>query len=283
MKLFGTTSLARRIERAERTLIEEGAAAAARRRGPGRVHVFPLAGGTAVFTELGSPFNKVAGLGFEGLPDSGAMDEVERTFAALGAPVQVELASLGDPGVAKFLTGRGYALVGFENVLGLSLPAARPRDGASSFITIERAGGEMTKVWRDTVIDGFLEPDTFDGPVSHETFDRSAIERVYEDVIATGAYEPYVARYDGAIAGGASLRMFEGVAQLCGAATLKAYRRRGIQSALLQHRLADSAERGCDLAIVTTQPGSKSQENVQRFGFELLYTRAILVWEKTGS
>jgi hypothetical protein len=29
--------------------------------------------------------------------------------------------------------------------------------------------------------------------------------------------------------------------------------------------------------VVTTQPGSKSQENVQRLGFELLYTRAILV------
>jgi len=34
---------------------------------------------------------------------------------------------------------------------------------------------------------------------------------------------------------------------------------------------------GCDVAVVTTQPGSKSQENVQKHGFELLYTRAILV------
>jgi hypothetical protein len=28
---------------------------------------------------------------------------------------------------------------------------------------------------------------------------------------------------------------------------------------------------------VTTMPGSKSQQNVQRAGFELLYARAILV------
>jgi hypothetical protein len=34
---------------------------------------------------------------------------------------------------------------------------------------------------------------------------------------------------------------------------------------------------GCDIAVVTTAPGSKSQENVQRRGFDLLYTRAILV------
>ncbi|ORT53252.1 hypothetical protein UK99_02630 [Frankia casuarinae] len=33
---------------------------------------------------------------------------------------------------------------------------------------------------------------------------------------------------------------------------------------------------GCDVATVTTQPGSKSQQNTQRAGFDLLHTRAIL-------
>jgi hypothetical protein len=37
------------------------------------------------------------------------------------------------------------------------------------------------------------------------------------------------------------------------------------------------AEDGCDIATVTTQPGSKSQQNVQRRGFHLLCTRAVLV------
>ena len=40
--------------------------------------------------------------------------------------------------------------------------------------------------------------------------------------------------------------------------------------------VADAALAGCDLAVVTTLPGSKSQQNVQRHGFALLYTRAIL-------
>ena len=79
------------------------------------------------------------------------------------------------------------------------------------------------------------------------------------------------------MAGGASLRVCAGVAQLCGAATAPAHRRRGAQSAMLATRLADAARQGCDGAVVTTQPGSKSQQNVQRQGFELLYTRAILV------
>jgi ribosomal protein S18 acetylase RimI-like enzyme len=73
------------------------------------------------------------------------------------------------------------------------------------------------------------------------------------------------------------MRIDRGIAQLCGAATLPEQRRRGVQSALLDRRLADAGTAGCDLAVVTTQPGSKSHENVQKFGFELLYTRAVLL------
>jgi ribosomal protein S18 acetylase RimI-like enzyme len=66
------------------------------------------------------------------------------------------------------------------------------------------------------------------------------------------------------------------LAQLCGAATLPASRRRGVQSALLRRRLSDAQRAGCRLAVMTTQPGSKSQENAARQGFTLLYARNVL-------
>jgi protein subunit release factor A len=34
---------------------------------------------------------------------------------------------------------------------------------------------------------------------------------------------------------------------------------------------------GWPTSIIVTQPGSKSQQNAQRQGFDLLYTRAVLV------
>jgi hypothetical protein len=71
--------------------------------------------------------------------------------------------------------------------------------------------------------------------------------------------------------------MDAGVAQLCGAATLPAFRRRGVQTALLRRRLADARRASCDVAVMTTQPGSKSHENGHRRGFALLYARAVLV------
>jgi ribosomal protein S18 acetylase RimI-like enzyme len=276
--MFTSASLARRIERAEVALIGDGAASTATGPQPREVFVRHVCGGIAVHARPGSPLNKVAGLGFDGVPDRSALDEIEEAFDKRGSPVQVELSTLGEPAIARLLTKRGYELVGFENVLGrrldgsLDAAANRPVDPALSIAsTAER------DEWIDTVLTGFLNPDTFDGPASHETFDADVLRVVYDDMARSTGYERYLARIDGKAAGGASLRLFEGVAHLCGAATLPPFRRRGIQSALLRHRLLDARGRACDVAVVTTQPGSKSQQNVQNAGFQLLYARAILV------
>ena len=235
----------------------------------------------AVFVEPGSPFNKVAGLGFEGVPDEHALAELEQQFDERECPIQVELSSLANPAIGRLLTARGFELIGFENVLGLPLAAeaieSLPQGPPDRSVVVLRAGPADADGWMHAVTTGFMHPDTFDGPTSHESFERELLERIYADLAAVPSYERYVARRDGEIAGGASLRIDDGVAQLCGAATLPEHRRHGVQTALLHHRLVKSARRGCDVAIVTTQPGSKSQQNVQKFGFALLYARAILV------
>ena len=59
------------------------------------------------------------------------------------------------------------------------------------------------------------------------------------------------------------------MAQLAGAATAPAHRRRGVQTALLAHRLQVAAAEGADLASVFVTPGSGSERNVQRAGFRL--------------
>jgi GNAT superfamily N-acetyltransferase len=73
------------------------------------------------------------------------------------------------------------------------------------------------------------------------------------------------------------MRIDGALAQMAGAGTLPAYRGRGVQKALVHYRLQEAHAAGCELAVVTTAPGTRSQDNVMRRGFELLYTRAILV------
>jgi len=279
--LMASGTMAARIEQAE---CETVLAFAAGQQAAGKdVLIQAIGGGSAVFAGPGQPINKLAGLGFAPI-DEETLAQVERAYDTRHAELRVELATLADPSVGMLLTRRGYELAGYENVLGLalgpglvdSLAPACASDVAGGVI-VTRAGQDETRPWIETVADGFSQPDHFDGPPPTESFERDQIVDIFLASSQVDGMALYLARLDGTIAGGGSMRISRRLVQLSGAATLPAHRRRGVQSALLRARLLDAARQGCDLAIVTTEPGSKSQENVQRAGFTLLYARAVLI------
>lgn len=277
--MFCDVALATRIEAAEARLVAEASRGVARR--VPDAYVVDIGGGTAAFTEPGSPLNKVAGLGFTDL-DEAAWSEVEREIHRRGAPVQVELSTLADPRIAAFLCARGHRLVAVENVSGRSL-AVVPTPAASEIAVEVLTEGEAQdperlREWLDVMVTGFGSPDTM-GVGVPESFDRALIERVVRDFQGARGVVLFLARRNGEPAGAASMRLDAGIAQLCGAATLPPHRRRGVQTALLHRRLQHAARSGCDLAVVTTQPGSKSQQNAQAAGFALLYARNVLLAE----
>src|SRR6185437_6511863 len=142
-------------------------------------------------------------------------------------------------------------------------------------IEVRPSGAEESEAWLDVVAEGSVHPDD-QGVPWHEEFPREMIIEAERDSAEAGIVR-YAALRDGVLAGGATMRLAGGIAQLTGAATAPAHRRRGIQTALLAARLADATAAGCDIAVIVTQPGSKSQQNAQRQGFDLLYTRAVLV------
>lgn len=273
--MFAGTELAARLERAECGLLAH-AAEATRVRAGVDVVCRELAGGLAVHAGADSPLTKVAGVGFAGPLDAEALAEVEGAFAARKTPVQVELSCLADGSVGEQLTGRGYRLQGFENVLGMALAPGRLEARPPAGITVAASDSDGFAAWLNAVVGGFIHPDD-QGLASHEEFSREALERVIGDMAAAEGFRRYLARREGTVAGGASMHLVDGVAALCGAATLPAHRRRGVQTALLAHRLDAAAAAGCDIATTTTLPGSRSQQNVQRQGFAVLYTRAVLV------
>lgn len=278
---FTSTELAARVEAAESRLIKAGAKALLRRAPDTDLFVEPLAGGVAAATVPGSPFNKIAGLGFAGALDEDELSRVEEAYAARGIDVQAEVATLGDPSIVATLSDRGYRLVGFENVLGLRLTGRGDALPAPHDVNVRPGRADEIDPWLDLVVTGFETPDT-QGVASSEEFPREALMEVMADMASIDGFVSYLAELDGEPVGGGGLRIDpDGVAQLCGAATLPAARRRGVQTALLAQRLADAEERGCDLVVVTVQPGSKSCQNVQKWGFELLYVRAVMVLDGT--
>ena len=215
--------------------------------------------------------NKVVGLGFHGVPSGEALDAIEQEFPRVASTPWWSSPTWPTPRSAP-CCGPGLS-AGVVRERARPLTARRTEPVTPPGVEV-RLSDDPT-AWLDVVVSGFAHPDT-EGVPSHEEFPREIVENAVSDIEKAGA-TPYLAFCDGVVAGGGSMRMTDGVAQLTGAATAPSYRRRGVQTALLSVRLADAARAGCDLAVVTTQPGSKSQQNVQRRGFHLLYTRAVLV------
>ncbi|MEO6709320.1 MAG: GNAT family N-acetyltransferase [Planctomycetota bacterium] len=281
--LQANMALARRIERAECRLVVDMARSVARRRGQDEVLIAELAGGAAVYAGPGSPLNKWIGLGFGAPLDESRLAELELDFARRDTAPRVELSAFADPSIAPMLERHGFRLVGHENVLALELDGPlveRVRGEQREIgddISITRVAPEASRLWLDIVITGFMHPDGSSATPATETFEREALERAFADTIEVQDFDMHLAQRAGVAAGGGGLRRFEGVAQLCGASTLPAHRRHGVQTALLCARLLAAAQSGCDLAIVTTEPDSKSQRNVEARGFKPLYARSILV------
>lgn len=266
MGLFCDAALAERVERMETARVLTGIAAGG--------FAIAVGGGYATYVEPGSPLNKVVGVGFAGVPRDGDWDAVERAYAGREVPTTVELSHLADLAIAVQLTARGYRLTGFENVLGRAVdPASAPVTPPG--IEVRPSDDDEFELWLGIMVGGFLQPDKSDAPADEE-FAAEPLERAVRDLSSAVGVRRYLALADGVPAGGASAAFRDGVAAFTGAATWRQFRRRGIQTALLAARLSDAVAEGCDIAIVTTSPATKSQQNAQRQGFELLYTRAVL-------
>jgi GNAT superfamily N-acetyltransferase len=282
--MFADAALAARIDRAEGRFVASVAEAVGARRGDSRTLIQPISGGLSVYAGPNSPMNKVIGLGLEGPIDLEALEEIEREWRARDEAVRIELSILSDPSIPVVLSERGYHVHGCENVL------ARPLDAALALasddprgIAIERLRKEDERTWIDIAVTAFTHLDGT-GSTADDSSQLAAVEGVMSDFLAAPGLLPYLARLDGRPVGeGALCLAGDNIALLAGAGTLPDARGRGVQKALLHRRLADARAAGADLAVVVTAPGTRSQENVMRRGFILLYTRIIFVKRQNSS
>ena len=276
--MFADAALAARIDRMEARLCAR-LVMAAPPHASGGPFVLPIDGGLALFAGPRSPMNKVIGFGFDGELNLQEVATIEERWAERGEPVRIELSILADPAVVAKLSERGYRLQGFENVLACRVPDAGQAAAASLEIAIEIVGDDSFEEWFTIALDSFSNMDG-SGSFSDPVLPRDELERLFREAMGPQSVEGltrYIARLGGEPAGEAALMIDEGLALLSGSGTLPDLRGRGVQKALVARRLDDARRAGCDLAVVVTAPGTRSQENVMRRGFELLYTRAVLL------
>ena len=91
----------------------------------------------------------------------------------------------------------------------------------------------------------------------------------------------YLAEIDGRPAAAASLFVCDRVGYLADAATDPVLRGRGLQSALLDRRIADAAAQGVDFVFSGATPFSTSHRNMERAGLRIAFMRSL--WTPIGA
>jgi GNAT superfamily N-acetyltransferase len=255
--VFSDLPLAQRIEAAE----------AFNARGCTAIHpeaaALDVAGGCAVFVGAGSPLSHAVGIGLNGPVTDPEIDRLEAFYRSRGGKVAIDLCPLADPGILETLGKRGYRLTEFNNVLVKRLA------GAAIVLTprVRRALPDETDPWSYTVGRGFFD--------EHEL--TTAEMDVGRAICAMPGALCYLAvTENGELAGGAAAAVHSGLATLFADSTIARHRGTGLHRELIAARLNEALAQGCDLATASTLPGSGSQRNYERMGFEVVYTRVTL-------
>jgi GNAT superfamily N-acetyltransferase len=226
--------------------------------------VCEIAGGIAVFTGADSPLTHAVGIGLAGPVSVAELDTLEAFFRSRGAKPTIDLCPFADPGLLPLLADRGYHLTEFNNVL------VKRMAGAELVLTarVRRTIADEVDLWSHTVGRGFFE-----------TADLTTEEMEVGRAICamTGALTYIATTETGKPAGGGALAIHAGLATLFADSTLVEHRRQGLHRELILARLNEALAQGCDMATASTLPGSISQRNYERLGFQVVYTKVTMV------
>lgn len=223
-----------------------------------------VAGAYAMFDGVDSPMTQAFGLGMQAEPTKCDFETIEAFFLDRMAPVCLEVSPLASGELLGLLNERNYRPVEYTSVMcrrigpSISSPSTR-----SQHIQVRRISVEESEKWAQTSARGWSE---------HPEFIEMILGfgRTFSLTLgATGMQ----AEIDGQPIATGVVFIAGGVALLAGASTIPEARRQGAQSALLETRLRYAVEQGCDIAMMCAHPGSASQRNAQRNGFQIAYTR----------
>jgi len=221
-----------------------------------------IGSGHAVFAGADSPLTQAFGLGLEGEVDDDELDELEAFFKDRGAGVNVEVCNMADMIFIQKLIERGYTISEFTHVLARPIATTEAFDVSGDYI-IREVGEDEIDTYSRVVAEGFVE----------HGLAQDSLTDVFKVFFRQANCTCFAALNNGEPAGGGAVFIQDGVAELGGASTIPRHRNLGIQTGLLRRRLGFGASKGCDLAMVTTLPGTTSQRNVQRQGFQIVYAR----------
>ncbi|MEQ1872932.1 MAG: GNAT family N-acetyltransferase [Ilumatobacteraceae bacterium] len=217
-------------------------------------------GGQLIAFGSGRYVNRAAGIGLGGMPGAEIVSAVETFYRSRSLPASVEINPWVSEELVAALGVASFRLERFRNVYVRelhSLPDQSPAD-------IREVNAALVAE-RNAILAGDSTGEA-----------RRISDEFCEVMMQVGDTHDFVAMVNGEPAACGSLNLVDGVGWLGGAATLATHRGRGLQQALLAYRLHLALKLGCDFAACTAVPDGQSARNLERLGFQLLYSQAVL-------
>jgi GNAT superfamily N-acetyltransferase len=254
--------LARRIEHSAAFATARQSLALAETSPISGAHAQELDGGALVAFGPGRYVNRAIGLGFGGTAAAEIVDGLNTFYSERGMSPSLELSPLADPALLSALTADGYVLERFRNVYAHDL-SMLTEAGDEVIVSL----GLSTADDRKRILSGNAPEGTDARRISDEFCDALAhVDGKHDFVVVV----------DGATAACGSLNVIDDIGWIGGAATLASFQGKGLQSALINHRLRLAKGLGCDLVAATALPDGQSAQNLVRLGFQLLYTQVVM-------
>jgi len=264
--IFSDLALSQRLERAEGFACAQYAQTRRRQFPESDAEWIECGGAYAVFDGVNSPCTQTFCLGLFEQVSEATLDTVERFFFDHGAPVVHEVSPFAGVVAMKMLCLRGYCPVEMSSVLYRQ--AERLESSSNGNVTVgvtERADSEL---WSEISARGWAADWANEHPELVEYLKEfGSLTTKREQTVC------FLAEVDGKPGAAGVLTMHEGVALFGGSSTIPEFRRRGLQTALLEERMRYAFDYECDIAMMVAAPGSNSQRNAERKGFHIAYTR----------
>jgi ribosomal protein S18 acetylase RimI-like enzyme len=230
-----------------------------------RADSISVAGGEAFYCGPTSPISQAMALGMNGEVKESEVDKLEEFYQSRNSPINVEFCPYADPSLLKIFSQREYTMIENSNMLIREFNK-REVFKVNPEINVYTVDEPEYEEWAQTIAKGFLT-------------DESQLDFMLEighTFVNSKKSQHFVAKIGDQFVGGGVLLIKNEIASLYGTSTIPQFRNRGVQSAIIEARLAYAVAAGCEIAMVTTMPGSNSQRNLERQGFRVIYTRSKL-------
>lgn len=211
----------------------------------------------------GPSFNKVKGLK-DG--DENAITHILDYYKEREIPVRFELTPAhASPNLLTYLSEAGFYQSDFHTTL--YAPLSNVIEPINSKISVRPLKRYEFELFADIYVKGFQMP----------TFLKSGIAENNEVLYDNDQWHFYLASMDDEPVGIGVLFIKEGIAMLAAAATIPSLRNHGVQSALIRERLNQARRLKSKLVVGQAKFASISQNNMERAGMHIAYTKAIWI------